>query len=54
MVPWYKGYQGAIEKVNDKNCSVSGTYEILDDESLKITELPIGKWTKDYKAFIEE
>ena len=54
MVPWYKGYQGAIEKVNDKTCSVGGSYEIVDDETLKITELPIGKWTKDYKTFIEE
>ena len=33
---------------------VHGVYEVLDDTTLKITELPVGKWTRDYKNFLEE
>jgi len=54
MLPWYKGYQGTIERVEGKGFLCTGKYEILSDEELEITELPIGKWTRDYKNFLEE
>lgn len=53
MRPWYKGYTGDIEPIEGKH-SVCGIYNILDDDELEITELPIGKWTRDYKNFLEE
>ena len=34
--------------------SVQGQYEELGDDELRITELPIGKWTRDYKNFLED
>ena len=33
---------------------MTGVYRVLDDDELEITELPIGKWTRDYKTFLEE
>jgi DNA topoisomerase II len=33
---------------------VTGIYEVTDDTELQITELPVGKWTRDYKTFLEE
>lgn len=55
MDPWYKGYTGKIEKAsNGKGYLVTGQYEVLDGDILKITELPIGKWTRDYKNYLEE
>ncbi|KAL4429953.1 hypothetical protein ABPG74_000319 [Tetrahymena malaccensis] len=53
--PWYKGFQGSIE-VNPKGgYIVKGQYEIDEvEETIKITELPIGKWTRDYKNYLEE
>lgn len=33
---------------------MTGVYNILEDDELEITELPIGKWTRDYKNFLEE
>ena len=30
-----------------------GTYKIIDDTTVQINELPIGKWTDDYKTFLE-
>ncbi len=56
MVPWYKGYQGLIEPLHNERIQVTGIYNVVEGEedSLEITELPIGKWTRDYKNFLEE
>ena len=53
MHPWYKGYTGSIEQAEGKHI-VTGVYEVTDDDTLEITELPIGKWTRDYKTFLED
>jgi DNA topoisomerase-2 len=53
MHPWYKGYTGTIVEQDGKHI-VTGIYNILEDNELEITELPIGKWTRDYKTFLEE
>ena len=53
MNPWYKGYTGSIVLQDNKHV-VTGVYDIPEDNILEITELPIGKWTRDYKTFLEE
>ena len=56
MMPWYKGFQGTIEPAEgrEKSYTVTGVYTVLSDTELEITELPIGKWTRDYKTFLED
>ena len=55
MHPWFKGFQGTIESnTNGKNYIVSGVFNVLSEDELEITELPINKWTRDYKNFLEE
>lgn len=57
MAPWYKGFQGAIEQIGGTNSfSVKGVYRVLEEggDELEITELQVGKWTRDYKNFLEE
>lgn len=56
MHPWYKGYSGDIEPVDETNSryTVTGKYNILGEDELEITELPIGNWTRDYKNFLED
>ena len=55
MSPWFKGFEGTIElAANNKSYLVRGIYNIIDDDEMEITELPIGKWTRDYKNFLEE
>ena len=54
MNPWYKGFEGTIERGDNKGFVVTGCYQIINDSLLRITELPIGKWTRDYKTFLEE
>lgn len=57
MHPWYKGFRGTIEKTATKEVgntyTVTGTIEEVDETTLRITELPIRKWTQDYKEFLE-
>lgn len=45
--------QGAITRNADDKYTVSGRLEKVDDETIEITELPIRKWTIDYKAMLE-
>ena len=59
MEPWYKGWTGTLEREDDgsKKWTQSVPFELLDDDDegtvLEITDLPIGKWTRDYKNFVE-
>ena len=53
--PWYLGFTGSIEPYKEEGSFQSkGKWEWLDDQTLEITELPIGTWTEDYKEFLTE
>tara|TARA_B100000524_G_scaffold323386_1_gene205257 strand:- start:317 stop:2215 length:1899 start_codon:yes stop_codon:yes gene_type:complete len=51
--PYYKNFKGTIEVIDDKKFIIKGKYEFIDKDRIKITELPIGTWTQDYKEFLE-
>ena len=52
--PWFKHYHGEIAYTKNSYL-VKGHFEHNEaDKMLKITELPIRKWTKDYKQFLEK
>jgi DNA topoisomerase-2 len=52
--PWWIGFKGRVEKKEDKQWITRAVYEWNDaNSSVKITELPVGVWTKDYKAFLD-
>jgi DNA topoisomerase-2 len=56
MHPWYKNFEGEIvEEVvkGEIRYSVAGKYEIKDETTLEISELPLRSWTTDYKDFLE-
>ena len=56
MAPYYGGFKGEIvPEIGKREGSyiIKGRIERLDDTTLKITELPIKKWTQDYKRFLE-
>ncbi|KAG9050359.1 DNA topoisomerase 2 [Tulasnella sp. UAMH 9824] len=54
MKPWYRGFKGAIEKVDEGKFSCNGIINKLDDSTVEITELPIGTWTQPYKEQLEK
>ena len=53
FIPYYDGFTGSITKVNESKFLVKGKYEEIGQDKIKITELPIGTWTSDYKEFLE-
>ncbi|CAL5226164.1 g8989 [Coccomyxa viridis] len=57
MQPWYRGFKGTIQEVPSKTAgksyNVYGTIAQVDDTTLDVTELPVRKWTQDYKEFLE-
>jgi len=55
MNPWYKGFKGPIvaNPNEEGKFEVNGLIEKKDEKTLEITEIPIRKWTQDYKEFLE-
>lgn len=53
--PYYRGFKGTITAIDETNKRylIRGCYQILGSDKIKITELPIGTWTQDYKEFLE-
>lgn len=49
MKPWFRGFKGTIEEVTQDSWVAKGVYQ-----GRVITELPPGRWTQDYKEFLDE
>jgi len=55
MRPWWFGFKGAIQQVSDGVWLTKGCYTFDDAKrTVSVTELPVGVWTQDYKAFLDE
>ncbi len=55
LVPWWFGFKGSVRRVDDLTYATQGMYSLNDEKcTVTITELPVGTWTKDYKAFLDE
>ena len=58
FVPWYRGFAGSIVAKSgaERSFVVSGVARATESEGgssiLTITELPIGRWTQDYKQML--
>ena len=50
---YYHGFKGTISKTEDGKYLIKGCCELAGDDKIRITELPIGVWTDDYKAHLE-
>ena len=50
MLPWWRGFNGTIKKMGDNRFEVCGVVRKLNDTTVEITELPIHKWTQNFKA----
>ena len=53
--PFYEGFKGTVIKNygHSQKYLIKGKYEIINSDTIKITELPIGTWTTDYNEFLE-
>ena len=55
MIPWYRGFEGKVEKIEGEH----GKYKTIGNytygrRTLTITELPIGRWTQDFKEHLDK
>jgi DNA topoisomerase-2 len=53
MMPWWRGFEGTVKKVGDNKYDVFGLAKKIDDTTIEVTELPIHKWTSNFKAELE-
>ena len=49
MIPWFRGFKGEIRKIGYNTYMSLGKYEIINDDEIRITELPLG--SKDSYSF---
>jgi DNA topoisomerase-2 len=54
FIPYYEGFKGKITKINDDKFLIKGLYEKTAPDKIRVTELPIGYWTEDFKELLEE
>jgi DNA topoisomerase-2 len=52
--PYYEGFTGEIEKISDTKFVFKGKYEKMDTDKIKVTELPVGYWTEDFKELLND
>lgn len=53
FTPSYRGFTGTCHSIDEKRYIVKGVYQKLNDRKVRVTELPIGYWTDDFKQHIE-
>jgi len=59
FIPYYEGFQGTITRISDAGAAtgskylIKGKYEILGADKIRVSELPVGLWTDDFKAHLE-
>ena len=53
VIPYYDGFKGQIPTINDDKFLVRGLYEKVGPDKIRVTELPVGYWTEDFKELLE-
>ena len=53
FIPYYEGFKGQVSKISDEKFLIKGVYEKVAVDKIKVTELPVGYWTEDFKELLE-
>jgi DNA topoisomerase II len=51
--PYYENFKGSIEEMDNGKFMIKGKYKTISHDTVKITELPIGLWTTNFKEHLE-
>ena len=54
FIPYYEGFKGTIEQIENEKFLIKGCYEKVGVDKIRVTELPIGFWTEDFKELLEK
>ena len=52
--PWYRGFNGSIEKLDNSSYITKGKYQIISKSEVLVTELPVGVWTEKYIEHLDK
>ena len=53
FIPYYEGFTGTILKISDTKFLFKGIYQQIAPDKIRVTELPVGYWTQDFKEHLE-
>ena len=53
FVPYYEGFKGTVQKLSKDKFLVKGIYQTIGPDKIKVTELPVGFWTDDFKCLLD-
>ena len=54
MTPWFKGFKGKVySSETEGSWTMEGLIKPKGGDSYHVTELPPGRWTQDYKEYLE-
>ncbi len=51
--PWFRGFKGTIKKNGQDKYTTTGVYEVIDSNTVRVTEIPIGMSIDKYKETME-
>jgi len=54
LSPYYHGFKGTVVEVSADKYLIRGTYSVISDTVIRISELPIGMWTDTAKNILTE
>jgi DNA topoisomerase-2 len=54
FLPYYEGFCGQISKIGDQKYMFKGIYEQAGPDKIRVTELPVGLSTDDFKEHLEK
>ena len=52
MTPWFRGFKGTIQKQDDDSWVTRGVWTTIG-KTIRVSELPPGRWTQDYKEHLD-
>jgi DNA topoisomerase-2 len=53
FTPYFEGFKGSVHKVDSSKYITKGIYEKTSNDTIVVSELPIGSWTDDFKELLE-
>ena len=54
FLPYYEGFKGTIKKISETKYLIKGCYQTIGPDKIRVTELPVGFWTEDFKELLEK
>ena len=51
--PYYHGFTGGIMQNSENKYLITGKYQVIGANKIRVTELPVGLWTDDFKQHLD-